>query len=451
MKLELDIETAEDVFLEDLKILSPKENLLMLLIGYNAVRVFKKNAINETAYYEVIKRELSQHYETLLQKAAIEKDAQRAVYDDLVREERARKGGEAAFFEKQYNRALETIDTLKNDLAAARGELANAENNAKLEREKEGFEVRLKIAREKNEKLEQMIEQFQAATAAAKGNVGRGQQGENFFYDLVVETFGEYEGFQITNTAKTGHAGDFHIQFKDFSILADSKNFIDTSGVSSTDRNKLKFDMKQNQHIKIAWLVSMDKPIRRFSKYPFMIELHDGVCYCYINSLKTCENPGKLLEMAWYSCQFVHDTILTREDDTHTIEKYKKYALRVHEIATKLKKMSKERYAMLKQLTENFDNTEKEIMEILNCEVMNIRVSHANMVRQWWDENYFACGGAAPKLKSGQLWKKCHEKYPEINEDMFKQILREILPAADIEIPKSKTAQYTISGWSARA
>lgn len=501
MKFYLDLED-DTIIPDELTQFSKKENTLLLLTGYNSVKIFKTNAIQDNSYFDALKRELAQQYEVALQTKdetiatlSVSNDTQKSVYDLLLAEEKARRDEEISrekekmkeFYEEQYNRAQqekaqtqEIIDTLKQELVAARCSIENYRANFDKEvallllREKETLflkekqetektatlqekynELLLDREKEKNTELARNMQELKDAIASsAKGNVGRGQQGESFFYDLVVDTFSGYDGFHIVNTAKTGHAGDFHIQFKDFSILADSKNFIDTSGVSSTDRNKLKYDMKQNQHIKIAWLVSIDKPIRRFSKYPFMIELHDGVCYCYINSIKDYENPGKLLEMAWYACNFVFHTVLNQEEDVLILEKYKKNEVRVREVVSRMKRLSKQRYTFLHQLKENFDETEKDITEIVNNEIMSIRDEHMKTMETWWSANYERCVSVAdsgPKLKSAPIFKKFHEEHPEIGEDVFKQILREIIPQKDIELPKSKTAQYTILNWHARA
>jgi len=499
MKFYIDLE--DDTIIPD-EVLSftKKENTLLLLTGFNSVKLFKTNAIQDNSYFDSLKRELIKQHELSIKtkdetiaSLSISNNTQKSIYDQLLEEEKTRREREIAtekekmkeYYETQFSaiqqektQIQQTVDVLKEELMMSRMIIENYKTNIDKEvsiqilrekeiaREKEKQEATknallqekyndllLKMEKEKNVELERIMQELTAASA--KGSVGRGQQGENFFYDLVLDTFSDYEGFNIINTAKTGHSGDFHIQFKDFTILADSKNFIDSSGVSSTDRNKLKFDMKQNQHIKIAWLISIDKPIRKFSKYPFMIELHDGVCYCYINSLKDYENPNKLLEMAWYACNFIFHSILNKEDDVLVLEKYKKNELRIRDIANKMKRLSKERYAILKQLTLNFDDTEKDIMELLHNEIMNIRDVHLRTMETWWNTNYEkyideTLEKSSLKLKSGPIFKKFNSENPEINEDVFKQILREIIPNEDIEIPKSKNAQYTILNWRPR-
>jgi hypothetical protein len=133
------------------------------------------------------------------------------------------------------------------------------------------------------------------ATTVNKSNA-RGYLGENYFLNLALKTFCDCSNFEIVDKAKTPHCGDFWLKFEKFTIMVDSKNYVDTP-VPSRDRQKLKNDVSYNQHIKIAWLVSMDQPILTYSNYPFMIDIDDGVCYCYINSLMKSENPSNLLGM----------------------------------------------------------------------------------------------------------------------------------------------------------
>ncbi len=532
---------------EEIKEFTPKENLLMILIGYNAIKLMKNNTIdvNYSQYIESLKTELKEQYESIIKtkeesinSITITAAAQKSFYDQLLQEEKDKRVDEVMrhtmrekqrmdeeivklkeLYENQYNilssekkQIQEIADALSRELVTTQTVLENMKKNVENEvtilllKEKEKLTARekelIKNESQNNTVLTEKLQEEIAKNAAlqeklnelliqhekehnrklhenlyntnkmideltknveelknSKGNVGRGQIGETFFHDLVIETFEEYEGFSITNTAKTGHSGDFHIQFKDFTILADSKNFVDTSGVSSTDRNKLKYDMTQNTHIKIAWLVSIDKPIRKFSKYPFMIDIRDGVCYCYINSLKNYENPSKILSMAWYACYIVFHNILNREDDVLILNKYKKNEIRIREIVEKMRRKSKERYACLKQLTENFDETEKDILQILNDEIMNIRDIHAKTAEKWWNEKLELVPPAAEtgstlppprKIKSNIIYKEFQKENPEINEEMFRQILKDLIPVENLEIPKSKNAQYTILNYQWR-
>ena len=51
-----------------------------------------------------------------------------------------------------------------------------------------------------------------------------GDDGEQIFESLS-DTFKDFPEYKIENKAKQGHKGDFHLFFKDFNILVDSKNY----------------------------------------------------------------------------------------------------------------------------------------------------------------------------------------------------------------------------------
>jgi hypothetical protein len=136
---------------------------------------------------------------------------------------------------------------------------------------KEKFnELTIKIEKDKNERLLETIDINKKgitllmdnlkshATIVNKSNA-RGYLGENYFLNLALTTFCDCSNFEIVDKAKTPHSGDFWLKFDKFTIMVDSKNYVDTP-VPSRDRQKLKNDVSYNQHIKIAWLVSMDQP-----------------------------------------------------------------------------------------------------------------------------------------------------------------------------------------------
>jgi hypothetical protein len=287
------------------------------------------------------------------------------------------------------------------------------------------------------------------STIVNKSNA-RGYSGENYFMNLALNTFCDCSNFEIVDKAKTPHSGDFWLKFDKFTIMVDSKNYVDTP-VPSRDRQKLKNDVSYNQHIKIAWLVSMDQPILTYSNYPFMIDIDDGVCYCYINSLMKSENPANLLRMAWYASNFVHENLLNVDSENNMLEKYQKNEIRVKGILNKMLVQSKERFATLNQLTENFKAADADIRDCLNEEIRDVRTQHIEVIESWWNSNLIKQEGH--KLKSTEIHKK-FISYEEnrrhgIDVDMFKQILRSIPSLKSEEIVRGKTdkAMYVIVGY----
>lgn len=324
----------------------------------------------------------------------------------------------------------EKINKLQNELTEMKSQM----NNSFLENE-----------REKNKLLQESLTQIMGEVKKNTNKTNeRGKDGEVFFAEIATHTFSEYDGFEFKDKSKTPHSGDFHLNFARFTIMVDTKCFIDTN-VPIKDRKKLKFDMTQNSHIKIAWMVSIRNPILKFSKYPFMVDIEDGICYVYINSLAESDNPANLLKMAWHTSNIVYD-LLNRDDDSILLGKYKKNDIRIRAIMDKMMRKSKERYATLKQLKENFDDTDRDIKDVLNDEIMNIRNSHEELINKWWKSNLVRVENT--KVKTNILYNafcECEEnKQQGIGIDMFKQIIKSMLNENEIVLGKTDKIQHTI-------
>lgn len=297
-----------------------------------------------------------------------------------------------------------------------------------------------------NKSIQEMTNIMQDVKKQTNKTNDRGKDGEAYFYELAKNTFSEYDSFEIIDKSKTPHSGDFHMNFARFTIMIDTKCFIDTD-VPVKDRKKLKHDMTQNSHIKIAWMVSMHRSILKFSKYPFMIEIEDGICYVYINSLMESDNPANLLKMAWHTSCIVYDLLNHDDDDSVLLGKYKKNDIRVRAIMDKMMRKSRERYATLKQLKDNFDDTERDIKDVLNDEVFNIRASHEELIGKWFESNMEKVEKG--KLKTNIIYNSFCEcefnKQQGIDIDIFKQIICGMLNENDIVIGKTKAQHHILN------
>jgi hypothetical protein len=255
-------------------------------------------------------------------------------------------------------------------------------------------------------------------------NTVRGSVGENYILELMKDTFYGFENFEIVNTSKISHSGDFIMNFKNFSILIDSKNY--TNGVGKKEVKKLTDDINSNKHIKIAWMVSLNTPINGYSANPVMYDIKDNVCYCYINSLNKNENPHNFLKTIWFCCYFIFERILNVNTDEDLLDKYKKNETRIKNIVEKMLKKSKERFSTLCQLKDNFDETERDLKELLNDEIISIYDQHSKHVKNWWDTNIKTQENH--KLKSKQIFHRfmCDDenKNTGISLDAFKCITK---------------------------
>lgn len=316
-----------------------------------------------------------------------------------------------------------------------------SEENQQLKLEKEQEEKRrLMVENENNSKI--IEELVQKMDTKSRSNIkALGTEGEKVLFQLLGEAFennGEF--IEIYDKSKTAHSGDMMAKFSKFTILIDSKVY--KNGVDKKERDKIKLDISKNQYIKVAWLVSLDNPIQKYSSYPVMYEIEDGVLYVYINSLLKKEDPLDILRTAYFTSEWIFENILNKEDDKILLNKYKKNEIRIRDIVDKMTKNTRERDATIKQLKENFIEGDRFLREILNNEIMDIRSTQIEMVENWWKENIKKVDGGV--LRSNVIYGRFMDSHPidamgiNITEELFKTIILSFLDKDDIILGKSK-------------
>jgi len=351
------------------------------------------------------------------------------------------------------------IDSLHEKLLQQEISHKSTENKINFELLKaktEYNDFKVAIERQKNEQLTNVLQKNESLLNETMRtmeelkkeknacNTVKGTVGEDYVCELMKDTFFSFENFNIIPTAKISHSGDFIMNFKNFSILIDSKNY--TNGVGKKEVKKLTDDINNNKHIKIAWLVSLHTPINGYSTNPVMYDIKDNVLYCYINSLNKNENPQHFLKTIWFCCSFIFDKILNVDSGEELLNKYKKNEIRIKNIVDKMLKKSKERAATLLQLKDNFDETERDLKELLNDEILSVFDEQTEIVKKWWDTNIQKLENH--KLKSKEIYEKFvsneNNKVHGISIDAFKIITKGFLCDEDI-VTKGKTdkAEYT--------
>ena len=279
-----------------------------------------------------------------------------------------------------------------------------------------------------------------------KSSAGLGKIGEEYFRELAERTFATYDDFELEDKTKVGHAGDFHLKFKQFSVLVDTKNF-DVSRISTIDVAKFRRDMTRNPSIRVGWLVSLNGHISKYSKQPYVFEVDDGQLLVFVNNLRNVENPGKMLEDLYYMSSFLCEQMVNSESNTQVLSDCKKFEKRVKENVEKLIKLCKKTKMTMVQMQGDVAEVERAIHDILNENVLEIQEEHAAVVKQWWTESMMETTGG--KVKSNALYEHFVQvKGPtSINTDMFKSLLKEMLPADRVQLPKIDKSQYAVLGY----
>jgi hypothetical protein len=345
----------------------------------------------------------------------------------------------------------DTVDELKKQMIEKTDEIKKqkVELETLRERETEGYKKEIKQSMEQREKenkvmieLNEKLEDLKKKSIVQKGN-----DGEKQFYDLALNTFRDFKMFEIKNTSKISHMGDFHLVFEEFTVLVDCKKY--SNNVNSTNREKLKRDLTHNKNIKIAWMVSLDSSIDKYEKYPFMIDnidIQNGICICYINSLLTQHDPEKLLKMIWYTCEIIHNSVLNNDDSELT--NLKNNQKQIIEIAKQLNEISKSQFLNISQFEENCNKSNVLIKQLLTEEISKFRENDKDFVREWWSRIYEKKQGMT--IKSSmiyELFKRQNSEY-RIKEDSFKLILQDIIEPDNIVKQKSPSSPLKILNYS---
>lgn len=341
------------------------------------------------------------------------------------------KNMELAFTQKENSK----IQTLQEELQETKDQLH------KLRFESESTKVD-----QLTSTIEKQQTQINEILNKRQSSVLLGQEGESYFRELVEEVFGNYEMFDIVDTTKMAHSGDFHLKFRDFTILTDTKNFI-KGKVSTVDVNKFYYDMTRNSGIKIGWLVCLNGYVGNFAKQPFLFEIRDGSLLVFVNNLRNQENPGKLLEDIFYFSQFLYNTVINVESTTEVLDKYRRYERKMNDILARLVKQNKQINATIQQLKSDFSENEKLVNEMLHEDVMSLRNEHTLIVEDWFHERLERSEGS--KIKSNIMYEKFIQTRGEcgITVEMFKSILKQICNQENLQLPKQEKSQYILLGY----
>jgi hypothetical protein len=336
---------------------------------------------------------------------------------------------------KQFEEKAKYIQSIESQLFEKTRELEN--------QKKELFELR---EREK-EIVQQTIEEMKNKNTPKK----IGEIGENVFYDLAIHTFRDFKQFQIKNTSKQKHSGDFHLSFENFTIMVDIKNY--TNKVGSINRDKIKNDLINHPTIKIAWLISLETDNDKYSYYPFMIddtEIENGICICYINSLLLQHNPTELLKIVWYTCEIIYENIINNQTNNEEMNKFKKNQQTIIKFSdTYFNEIKKKQETFINGLQDTYNTTTELINQLLKDTIQNYKDTEMNIVKEWWNINCFPSHG--DKIKSSHIYDAFSNESPyKINSEKFKMILENIIDPLHIQRQKTKNSPFIILNHSIR-
>jgi hypothetical protein len=453
---------------------SPEEVSLIIKTGYSALTI-AKNELQEIGHEEVIqsvRRELCKNHEIIYEELKdkitnlqreidVKTELHKTVFNNYEEKMESQLASRLSVQQTIFDRIQQANNYEREQLQTEIIRLRDAQKSDIAEKAMNMVHTDLEnmraILTEKDKQNEQMKGLFERAVekidtiSQKKSVVSIGKIGETQFKSIAESTFRDFEGFELEDVHSVGGQGDFHLKFREFTVLADSKLY--SHKVNSTSRDKIKRDLKKNEHIHFAWLVSLDTMIDKFDKAPFMFEwLSEKKCVCYVNHLLRYEEPGEILRAVYYCCKVLYGIINGYgEENLNEINKLKERELKIREIAQKMVKNSRERETLMTQFRANFDKNDEYIREILDGETNKMAGECFGEVVKWWNENITQDAGE--KIKSTVLWNQ-YKKYLEstntennMDANDFKNILCSFLHESKIVRPKTKGGALEIIGY----
>lgn len=444
----LNISIPDDRIL-DISGFSLEENYMMLKIGSECLLEGRKAVVGLTQkdMYNKIKDETKEEVQRLELDILVERELK------IKMEEQIKK-----MYESQIEKMRNQMETMSLQIKSY--ELQNNDLiKAEVDKAKEKFDLILeekdkqnRLNREVFDKAEKMI-----SKNIVKTSIAIGDDGEQIFESLS-DTFKDFAEYKIENKAKQGHKGDFHLFFKDFNILVDSKNY--SGSVQKKEVVKIETDLTTNENMKFAWMVSLNSNISDYNRFPIMtkwITTDVGVkCILFINNLLEHKEPRNILRQAWAICEDFHRLTKSVDKEDGDLEKYiernlkqKKQIENLQERAAELRRGMN----VLNNTIKHIDNDLLEMLSLVSDEFVNNKFALNDKINGWWDTN-IEFSNDENKMTSTEIWNKFKKENKEyVNEnkltiEVFKEKITCIVNIANyVEKTKKSVIEFVGFKW----
>jgi hypothetical protein len=403
---------------------SPEENLKMIKIGCECLLEGRKAiaGLTQQEIYNKIKDESKE-------------EVKKMELDILVERELSKKTEEKIknIYEGQIDKLKKQMELMIQQLKSY--ELENTDIvNKEVAKTKEKYDILLE---EKDRQNQLNREVFDKAEKLLNKNLNKssisiGDNGEQIFENLS-DTFKDFAGYKIENKAKQGHKGDFHLFFKDFNILVDSKNY--SGSVQKKEVIKIETDLSINDNMRFAWMVSLNTNISDYNRFPIMtkwITTDVGAkCILFINNLLEYKDPRNILRQAWSICNDFYRLTKSLDKEDCELEKYREKSLMQKKQINNLQDRAAElRRGMnvLNNSLKKLDNDLIEILSLISDDIINEKIQFDNIIKKWWDNNIEYVNNEN-KITSTEIWNKFKKENKEyifdnkITIEIFKNVI----------------------------
>jgi hypothetical protein len=402
--------------------LTPEKVLLAINIGYKCVLDAEQSMLEltEEMIYNKVKEETNGEIKKLETNLLVEKEIARKMDERTANK-----------YEIQMDRYKKQVDDLTCQIKTYELENKDIINEA-VKKEKEKYDLLLKEKDKQNLLNRECFDKALSQLNKNKTAKEIGDDGEDIFNSLSI-TFKDFKGYKIENKSKQGHKGDFHLFFEEFNVLVDAKNY--TANVHKKEIEKIEEDLKTNDNMKFAWLVSLNTDISEYNRFTIMnkwIMTDKGSkCIIFVNNLLNNKDPKNTLRLIWSICNEFNKLTKEMKSDNAEIQIYKDRDILLE---NKIQKMQ-DRSAEIKRsingtlfILKQMDNELLESLSVISNKIINNVSKKYDKISDWWHEN-IEYSKDEVKLTSTEIWmrfKKTNKEYiaeNNISIDLFKETI----------------------------
>jgi hypothetical protein len=448
----INITVPGDAIIPDvLSTFSPEENYMMLKIGSETLSEGRKVVANLTSdeIFKKVRNDFEKEIEKLNSEITTERKTSLMMNEKLARMYET----QIEQLNKKFENTLSQIEIYKQgNSSSLNEELTKIKNKYDLLLEEKDRQNQLN--REVFDKAEKLINK-----TSNKSSISIGDDGEQIFENLS-DTFKDFTGYKIENKAKQGHKGDFHLFFKDFNILVDSKNY--SGSVQKKEITKIESDLTINDNMNFAWMVSLNSNICDYNRFPIMtkwITTDVGVkCILFINNLLEHKDPRNILRQAWSMCEDFYKLTKSVDKEDGELEKYREKNLLYKKHINNLQDRAAEirrGINVLQNSLKHLDNDLLEMLSLVSDDIINEKLVSNNKIKEWWDDNIEYVNDEN-KMSSTEIWnkfKKDNKEYVGDNKitiENFKDIITSNIVNSSTYIEKGKKSAIEFVGFKWR-
>lgn len=392
----------DSVIPEAMTSFSLEENYLMIKIGCECLTEGRKAVVGLTQkeIYNKLKTESKAEIENLERKRQVQEEIWKGT-EEKMRE----------MYDRQILKLNQQIEILSRQIVEHE---SNAENLIRKEVEKETNKSKI-LLEEKEKQVLRIAENYEnyflkQKVEETKSSKKLGDEGEDNFI-LLSETFKDFAGYKLEKKSHQAHKGDFHLFFKEFNVLVDLKNY--SGSVQKKELDKIENDLRINDTMDFAWLISYDSNVSDWNRFPIMckwvVTEMALKCILIVNNLNANKTPTDVLRNVWnVTCEFNNiinktkmdgeDMEKMRERDLNLIQKIKTVQKRLSELKRNITSMS--------QITKDMENDMIDALTLLSNGIVKNEWNKNEKIKEWWDLNVEHTGKNEDKISSSELWSK---------------------------------------------